>query len=272
MRCDRVWFGKEAEIGANRDGALKNNLLYVEVEERIEDRLVRGHYKAGERIPPEAEFARDLGVSRATVRAGMGRLVERGVLERRQGSGTFLVRPPGGARLRNGLERLETYTVQAERLDLSLDSRNLRIESAGAGAEEAEALDVFPGSRVVKVSRVLLVEGESAAWMVDIVPEDVVGETTVREHFRPEAMVLDMLVSVGVPVGFSKLLIDAEMIEPDGEVGKSLGLYAPSAALSLIETMHLSDGRPAQWSRNVFLPGHLDLHVIRELFEVRKLS
>jgi GntR family transcriptional regulator len=257
---------------AGRDGVLKKNLLYVEVEQRIEDHLVRGHYKAGERIPPEAEFVRDLGVSRATVRAGMSRLVERGLLERRQGSGTFMVRPPEGARLRNGLERLETYTVQAERLDLSLDSRNLRIESAGAGAEEAAALDIFPGNPVVKVSRVLLVDGESAAWMVDVVPEEVVGEAVVREHFRADAMVLDMLVSVGVPIGFSKLLIDAEMIEPGGEVGTSLGLDEPSAALSLTETMYVSDGRPAQWSRNIFLPGVLDLHVIRELFEVRKLS
>ncbi len=255
-----------------RVGPLGKSLLYVEVEERIEDRLVRGHYKAGERIPPEAEFVRDLGVSRATVRAGMGRLVERGFLERRQGSGTFLVRQPEGARLRNGLERLETYTVQAERLGLTLDCRGLRIESAGANAEEAEALDIFPGNPVVKVSRVLLVEGESAAWMVDIVPEEFIAEATVREHFRTDAMVLDMLVSVGVPVGFSKLLIDAEMVEPGGEVGKSLGLEKPSAALSLIETMYVSDGRPAQWSRNMFLSGHLDLHVIRELFEVRMLS
>lgn len=271
-RAVRTWLGKEAEIEARRSGPLGKNLLYVEVERRIEDLLVRGHYKAGERIPPEAELVRDLGVSRATVRAGMSRLVERGLLERRQGSGTFMVRPPDGARLRNGLERLETYTVQAARLDLSLDCRDLRIESAGANLVEAEALDIFPGSPVVKVSRVLLVDGEPAAWMVDVVPEEVVGEKAVRERFRPDAMVLDLLVSMGVPIGFSKLLIDAELVEPEGEVGNALGLGAPSAALSLVETMHLAEGRPAQWSRNIFLPGHLDLHVIRELFEVRKLS
>lgn len=251
---------------------MRKTLLYVEVERRIEDLLVRGHYRVGERIPPEAELVRDLRVSRATVRAGMSRLVERGLLERRQGSGTFLVRPPEGARLRNGLERLETYTVHAERLGLTLDCRDLRIESAGASIPEAEALDVFPGSPIVKVSRVLLVDGESAAWMVDIVPEEVIDDVTLGEHFRSDAMILDLLVSEGVPIGFSKLLIDAELIESADEVGKALGLDAPSAALSLIETMYLTDGRPAQWSRNVFLPGHLDLHVIRELFEVRKLS
>jgi hypothetical protein len=35
--------------------------------------------------------------------------------------------------------------------------------------------------------------------------------------------------------------------------------------------MYLTDGRPVQWSRNTFLPGNLDLRVVRELFGVRNL-
>jgi GntR family transcriptional regulator len=133
-------------------------------------------------------------------------------------------------------------------------------------------LEVPEGSPLVKVSRVLLVEGKRAAWMVDVVPEDVVGFEKVRERYRPDAMVLDLLVSQGVPVGFSQMFIEAVMIGPDSYVGRKLGLRSPSAALSLTQTMYLTDGRPAQWSRDTFLPGHLNLHVVRELFEVRNLS
>jgi GntR family transcriptional regulator len=65
--------------------------------------------------------------------------------------------------------------------------------------------------------------------------------------------------------------VEAVMIEPDGRVGAKLGLETLSAALSLTQTMYLTDGRPVQWSRDTFLPGHLNLHVVRELFEVRNL-
>lgn len=246
--------------------------LYLQVERRIEDLLLRGRYKAGDRIPPEVELVGSLGVSRITVRAGLARLVERGVLERRQGSGTFLVRPPGGARLAAGLERLETYTVHAERLGLTLDSEDLDIRAVPAGPDEAAALEVPEGSSLVRVSRVLLMEGKRAAWMVDVVPETVVGVEEVRDRFRPDAMLLDLLVSSGTPVGFSQMSIEAVMIGPEDETGTRLGLEAPSAALSLTQTMYLTEGRPAQWSRDIFLPGHLNLHVVRELFEVRKLS
>jgi GntR family transcriptional regulator len=266
--------GEEPEIrlGGQNSGSVSGEPLYMQVERRIEDLLLQGRYKAGDRIPPEAELVDILGVSRVTVRAGLARLVERGLLERRRGSGTFLVRPPSGARLQAGLERLETYTVHAERLGLKLDSRDLHIEAAGASADEAGALEIPVGSPLVRVSRVLLVEGKSAAWMVDVVPESVVGVEEVRERFRPDAMLLDLLVSEGVPVGFSQMSIEAAMIGPDDHVGQRLGLEDPSAALSLTQTMYLADGRPVQWSRDTFLPGHLNLHVVRELFEVRKLS
>jgi len=232
---------------------------------------LRGLYKAGDRIPPEAEFVNSLGVSRVTVRAGLARLVERGLLERRQGSGTFLVRLPEGARLAAGLERLETYTVHAGRLRLKLGSSDLAIEASGATADEAATLEVGEGTPLVKVSRVLLIEGEPGAWMVDMVPESIVGVEEVKEKFRPDAMLLDLLVSEGVPIGYSQMSIEAVMLGPGNGIGGKLGLEYRSAALSLIQTMYLTDGRPAQWSHDTFLPGKLKLHVVRELFEVRNL-
>jgi GntR family transcriptional regulator len=246
--------------------------LYLQVERRMEDLLLSGRYKAGDRVPPEAELVESLGVSRVTVRAGLARLVKRGVLERRQGSGTFLVRPPEGSRLQSGLERLETYTVHAGRLGLELGSSGVEVDSVGAAADEAAVLEIAEGAPLVRVSRVLLIEGEPAAWMVDAVPEAVVGAGEIRERFRPDAMVLDLLVSEGVPVGYSQMSIAAVTIGPGDEIGDRLGLTSPSAALSLVQTMYLTNGRPAQWSRDTFLPGYLDLHVVRELFEVRRLS
>jgi GntR family transcriptional regulator len=265
---------KGSGIGLDRHNSrsVSGQPLYLQVERRIEDLLLQGRYKAGDRIPPEADLVGSLGVSRVTIRAGLTRLVERGVLERRQGSGTFLVRPPKGARLQSGLERLETYTVHAERLGLKLDSEDLDVEDVGARPEEAAALEVREGTPLVRVSRILLIEGNPAAWMVDVVPESVLGVVEIRERFRPDAMLLDLLVSEGVPVGFSQMFIEAAILGPDDPVGGKLRLKEPSAALVLTQTMYLADGHPVQWSRDIFLPGKLNLHVVRELFEVRKLT
>jgi GntR family transcriptional regulator len=270
LRAREAW-GREIRLDPLNPDAREDAPLYLQVERRIEDLLLRGLYKAGDRIPPEAELVHSLGVSRVTVRAGLARLVDRGLLERRQGSGTFLIRPPEGKRLAAGLERLETYTVHAARLGLTLDSSGLTIEATGAAPDEAAALEVGEGAPLAKVSRVLLIEGDPAAWMVDVVPESIVGVDEVKEGFRPDAMLLDLLVSEGVPVGYSRMSIEALTVGPEDEIGERLGLHSNSAALSLVQTMYLTYGRPAQWSRDTFLPGKLNLHVVRELFEVRNL-
>ena len=57
--------------------------------------------------------------------------------------------------------------------------------------------------------------------MVDVVPESVIGVDEVRERFRPDAMVLDLLVSEGVPVGYSQMSIGAAMIGPGDSSGKA---------------------------------------------------
>ena len=109
------------------------------MERRIEDLLLQGRYKAGDRIPPEAELVGSLGVSRVTVRAGLARgWSSAGCWSAAAGAGRF-AGTAEGARLQARLERLETYTVHAERLGLKLDSEDLDVEDVGAGPEEAAA-------------------------------------------------------------------------------------------------------------------------------------
>ena len=62
---------------------------------------VAGSCAPGDRMPSEAELAREYGVSRLTLREAVRGLVEEGYLTRRQGDGTFVTQRP---RLRNNLD------------------------------------------------------------------------------------------------------------------------------------------------------------------------
>ena len=272
-----------SRTGPERSGdaaaPLRRVPLYAQAEKVLEDLLVHGQYRIGDRIPPEVELVRSLGVSRATIRAAVGRLVSRGLLVRRQGSGTFLARLPersgqlGPAGIKLGsvaqLGRLETYTSIAERLGVKADSRHLRVEAARATADEADALELPAGGAVTRVSRVLLLDGEVAAWMIDVLPADLLPAGKVTERLAPHHMVLDALLDEGIPVAFSEVEIGTALLDPGQEAGRSLGLRQPAAALMLTETMYLDspasvDGRPVQWSRNYFLPGKLSLRLVRD--------
>ncbi|RZL61259.1 MAG: FadR family transcriptional regulator [Variovorax sp.] len=60
------------------------------VADSIRSEIAAGRWAVGSRIPIEPELAQWLGVSRGTVREAVKTLVSRGLLEVRQGSGSFV--------------------------------------------------------------------------------------------------------------------------------------------------------------------------------------
>lgn len=60
------------------------------VVEQLKDMIHRGDLNSGNRLPPERDLAKLLGVSRPTLRAGIRSLTAVGILQSRQGAGTFV--------------------------------------------------------------------------------------------------------------------------------------------------------------------------------------
>jgi GntR family transcriptional regulator, transcriptional repressor for pyruvate dehydrogenase complex len=69
----------------------KNGTTTQEVVIRLREMIQRGELSAGDRLPPERDLAKLLGVSRPTLRAGIRSLSTVGILQSRQGAGTFVV-------------------------------------------------------------------------------------------------------------------------------------------------------------------------------------
>jgi len=70
--------------------------LYVQISELLHREIAAGHWLAGERLPTESTLAQDLDVAVGTLRKALAVLEEDGLLERRQGSGTYVRKPPEG--------------------------------------------------------------------------------------------------------------------------------------------------------------------------------
>ena len=61
-----------------------------EVVSQLREMIHRGDLRHGDRLPPERDLAKQLGVSRPTLRAGIRTLAAVGVLHSKQGAGTFV--------------------------------------------------------------------------------------------------------------------------------------------------------------------------------------
>jgi GntR family transcriptional repressor for pyruvate dehydrogenase complex len=112
--------------------------------EQIRDLIFRGQLKPGEQIMPERELAQALGVSRPTVREAIKRLVTMGLLEHRQGQGTF-VRSIDSQREHNPLAAvIEGHDASLEELlevRMGLEGQAVSLAAQRATGEDIQVLE-----------------------------------------------------------------------------------------------------------------------------------
>jgi GntR family transcriptional regulator len=208
-----------------------------------------------------------LGISRGTLRTALRRLEETGEIVRRQGSGTFVGRVAVPTQLDERLERLEPYSSLAKRRGVNLAATKLRIEQRAVGPEVGELLELEPSTLVTTVFRVLVASGTPTAVMFDIVhPSIELPDTKVlARKLEAGKMVLDVLIELEVPIGFARTRVMPCLVTPREQVGKALGIHRTTAALELEEVIYVGGGNPVAYSRDLFAPGALDVHVMRSL-------
>src|SRR4029077_13077489 len=91
----------------------------------------------GSRLPIEKELAAQLGVSRGSLREGVRALVHLGVLETRQGDGTYVTELDAG-RLLSPLGFLAELSTPGNAAQLLLVRRVLEAESAALAARSID--------------------------------------------------------------------------------------------------------------------------------------
>ena len=124
----------------------------------------------GEKLPTEPLLARQMGVSRATLREAMRSFESQGLIRRRQGIGTFVV---GRSQvIDTGLEVLESIETLADRIGLEVSMDDLWVHIIQADEEISSALDVSTSEEVIKVSRTIRAENRPVAYLVDILVKD----------------------------------------------------------------------------------------------------
>lgn len=97
----------------------------------LSERIRRGEFHAGEKLPTESKFMESFGVSRTVIREAMSRLQAAGLVETRHGIGTFLREPQDEQQLRIRTESIHTMLDVLAILELRI---SLETEAAGLAA------------------------------------------------------------------------------------------------------------------------------------------
>lgn len=124
---------------------------YVErIADQLEQFVINEELQVGDALPSERELAAQLAVSRTILRGAISMLVQKGLLEVRPGSGTYVAKPSIDF-LGDSLGYLIRHDRQAL-IDLVEIRLMLEVETAALAAERATAED---RARLVELHRAL---------------------------------------------------------------------------------------------------------------------
>lgn len=130
--------------------------VYIQIRESLRADITRGNLKRGEQLPSENELATRYNVSRMTIRQSIEDLVDEGLLYRRHGVGTFVAFP----HVQRDHTRLTSFFDKAESEGVRVQMKLLTLEVIPATPKVAEALDIPPGTNVIRVKTLRYADGQ----------------------------------------------------------------------------------------------------------------
>lgn len=144
-----------------------NQPLYKQVTDTVIQRIAEAQYPPGSILPSEFELAAELNVSQGTARKALIELENSGIIERRQGKGSFVtLRTP-----ENSL--FHFFKLRTKDNDDQVVPQKIHetIKARKAKESEKRALDGKP-ERVFEITRVRKANGKVVCQEISIVAED----------------------------------------------------------------------------------------------------
>ena len=148
---------------------------YETIAEDIQSKILSGFYKPDEKLPQEMELCRQYGTSRITIRQAMELLVNRGLITKRRGSGTFVKAISGGSDNHESFARSQqfggfTRTEEGKKITSHIHEFML----IPASWDIAQRLQLAEGSFVCYICRTRLADGKPHVVEYTYMPTDFI--------------------------------------------------------------------------------------------------
>ena len=219
--------------------------LYHQLAEEIREQIENRQLSPGERLPSLHELGRQYKVSYMTVRHAIGELVRQGLLEARQGLGTFVALP----KIDYDLRTLTGFTEDMRARGVAPHARLLHLASEPAGERIAQRLQISPDDTIVHVAR-LRYSGDLPAVLDDsYLPSSLCPDLETED--------LEHTSLYGLLEGKYDLVLDhaIQVIETTGAnryEAELLGVPIGTAMMLVRGVTYLSDGRSIEYFTNTY--------------------
>lgn len=233
-----------------------NRPLYLLVIDKLKQDIENGLIKPGTKLPSEFDLAKELGVSRATLREALRILEDENVIIRKHGVGTFVNPKPV---FTSGIEELYSITQMIEKNNYVAGTIYVKTEVDSSTNADIKSFNLKEVENIFRVERIRTADGEPVAYCIDKIPESVLPKNF---NFENEGSIFQTLEQQG-NIHISYAIAE---IEPMGYHEKISNMLhsPPESSLLVLKQVHYDiKDRPVLISINYFRADKFRFQVLR---------
>lgn len=211
------------------------------------ERIDGGRLSPGSRLPSERQLASEYGISRMTARAAMNLLAQRGYVERRNGSGTYVSSP----KVELDLSAVAGFTDRVLRHGVIPGAEVIEARTVGADELDtgvATALGVMEEELVHKLVRTRTGNGELLALEESYFPAGYCPDLLDKELTGS----IYELLRITCKLEPAYLRQETEVTQLSPSVAEILDTYSDAPALRVTRTTWDTDGRVIEFAHDVY--------------------
>jgi GntR family transcriptional regulator len=216
--------------------------LYAALEAQLAADIARGEFPIGSQLPTEDRLIQRFAVSRTTVRKAIQNLSDRGLVEIRHGTGTFVAQP----RITQELTELTGFVEDMDALGHAPSARLIDRIVVAADAAVAEHLALAVGTRVMRIRRVRLANGVGMSLDETYLPLEI-GEKIVTHDLEAEPIFTLLERRYDIPLVEAEYKLEA--VSADHDVAMALGVEAGSPIFLIERTSYSVGDQPVDYAK-----------------------
>jgi GntR family transcriptional regulator len=216
--------------------------LYYQAAQALEQAIEDGRLPRGSKLDGELDLAEQLGISRATMRAALKQLVDKGLVIRRRGIGTVVATQP----VRRAVALTSLYDDLKES-GREPSTRVLNFEETPCPPEISEHLGLGATAPVLRFDRLRVAGSDPIALMRNFVP---VGLLEIEREDLERTGLYDLFRQSGINPHVATQRVGAR--RAGAEEAELLEIEPGDPVLTMSRTAYDTSGRPIEYGSHSY--------------------
>jgi len=213
--------------------------LHAQVEELIRRMSSKPEYKNGRLLPNEVDLAKQLGISRNTVRQATNKLVYEGVLVRKKGVGTWFADTSVNTRIKNWL----SFSQEMKSKGIKIINYAINTDWVIPDPVVADFFGIPKNEKILKMERLRGREDGPFVFFISYFHPRI-GLTGKEDYTRPLYEILEKDYAIVVKISKEEL----SALSADKNLAKMLGIKTGDPILKRKRMVYDPGSRPVEYN------------------------